>query len=153
MDAVSIALFVLRILIAIALYAFLGVLLWVLLRDRPSTNPTLASSRLTLLLGPDEGRTYDILSAAWIGRDPNCLVRADDDFASARHAQVLWRAEDGPNGAWWLEDNLSRNGTFVNEQRVTRVQLKEADVIRVGRMRFAFNSTQQQEAGEARGQT
>ncbi len=138
MDAVSIALFVLRILIAIALYAFLGVLLWVLLRDRPSPKSIAASSRLTLLLGDEDGRTYDIQSAAWIGRDPNCLVRADDDFASARHAQVLWRAEDGPHGAWWLEDNLSRNGTFVNEQRVTRTQLKNGDVIRVGRMKFRF---------------
>ncbi len=138
MDAVSIALFVLRILVAVALYAFLGVLLWVLLRDRPSSPAKPASCRLTLLLGDEDGRTYDIQSAAWIGRDPNCLVRADDDFASVRHAQVLWRAEDGPSGAWWLEDNLSRNGTFVNEQRVTRAQLKDGDVIRVGRVRFRF---------------
>jgi pSer/pThr/pTyr-binding forkhead associated (FHA) protein len=64
-------------------------------------------------------------------------VHADDEFASARHAQVLWRAEDQ---AWWIEDNLSRNGTFVNDQRVMRSRLKDGDVIRVGRVRFKFES-------------
>jgi pSer/pThr/pTyr-binding forkhead associated (FHA) protein len=48
---------------------------------------------------------------------------------------VLWRAEDQ---AWWIEDNLSRNGTFVNEQRVTRAMLNDGDVIRVGRAKFRF---------------
>jgi hypothetical protein len=133
-------LFGLRILLVMALYAFLGVVLWVLLREaRQPTAPVAAplpAARLTHLLDGDAGgREYAIPSAVWIGRDPNCLVRVEDEFASARHAQVLWRAEDG---AWWIEDNLSRNGTFVNDERVTSVTLKDGDVIRVGRARFKF---------------
>ena len=150
MDAV---LFILRILIAVALYAFLGTLLWVLLRGRASgpigSAPT---ARLIQIheIGQDRGdkadkaedmgRAYAVQTAAWIGRDPNCLVHTDDDFASARHAQVLWRAEDGTNGAWWVEDNLSRNGTFVNEARVSNAKLNDGDVIRVGRMSFRFQT-------------
>lgn len=145
----DIVLFLLRILIVVALYAFLGVLLWALLREQsPEAQAFSPAARLTPVMNDalDENATgdrdrqhhsYSILSAAWIGRDPNCLVRADDEFASARHAQVLWRAEDG---AWWIEDNLSRNGTFVNEQRVTRAMLKDGDVIRVGRAKFRFKS-------------
>lgn len=141
MDA---ALFVLRILIVVALYAFLGVLLWVLLRERQPDAVPGVSARAQLIQSIDdadgevagrEGRVYEVRSGAWIGRDPNCLIHTDDDFASARHAQVLWQAEEG---AWWLEDNLSRNGTFVNDQRITRARLKNGDVIRVGRKRFRF---------------
>lgn len=133
-------LFVLRILIVVALYAFLGALLWALLRTRQTmSSPSVPTSRLKQLTDDEVGtqaeRHYAIYSAAWIGRDPNCLVHADDEFASARHAQVLWRAEDQ---AWWVEDNLSRNGTFVNGQRVVRSRLKDGDVIGIGRLRFRF---------------
>jgi pSer/pThr/pTyr-binding forkhead associated (FHA) protein len=140
---VEIVLFGLRILLVIALYAFLGVVLWVLLREaRQSTAPTVAAfaaARLVQVLDSGiAGREYTVQSAAWIGRDPNCLVRVEDEFASARHAQVLWRAEDQ---AWWVEDNLSRNGTFVNDERVTSITLKDGDVIRVGRARFKFTNS------------
>ncbi|MFC1464448.1 MAG: FHA domain-containing protein [Candidatus Brachytrichaceae bacterium NZ_4S206] len=138
----DIVLFALRMLIVIALYAFLGALLWALLREHTAmSSPAVPTSRLMRLRDEetdmDPERHYAIHSAAWIGRDPNCLVHADDEFASARHAQVLWRAEDQ---AWWIEDNLSRNGTFVNDQRVMRSRLKDGDVIRVGRVRFKFES-------------
>jgi len=139
----DVAVFVLRVLIVIALYAFLGVLLWALLREQASAGAgQVPTSCLVPLSGddapnPSNARCYTIRSAAWIGRDPNCLVHADDEFASARHAQVLWRAEDQ---AWWIEDNLSRNGTFVNDQRVARAMLRKGDVIRVGRARFRFEA-------------
>jgi pSer/pThr/pTyr-binding forkhead associated (FHA) protein len=139
----EIVLFALRVLLVIALYAFLGVLLWVLLRERgPATadQPLAPAARLTLLSdGSATGRSYDVRAAAWIGRDPNCLVRADDEFASARHAQVLWRVDDG---AWWLEDNLSRNGTFLNDERIAQAVLKNGDVIRVGRATYRFELSQ-----------
>lgn len=131
----DIILFILRIAIALALYAFLAALLWTILRQRPAAGNAPAASRLTVLLDEGDGRSYDITTAAWIGRDPNCLIRTDDDFASARHAQLLWRPEDQ---AWWLEDNLSRNGTFVNDERITRAKIKDGDVVRVGRAKFRF---------------
>ncbi|PJF47454.1 MAG: FHA domain-containing protein [Chloroflexi bacterium] len=133
-------LFALRILIVVALYAFLGALLWTLLQERNSAPaPPVPTSWLQRLTGNEadsaSGHCYAIRWAAWIGRDPNCLVHTDDEFASARHAQVLWRAEDQ---AWWIEDNLSRNGTFVNDRPVMRSRLKDGDVIRVGHMQFKF---------------
>lgn len=133
------ALFGLRVLAVVALYAFFGVLLWALLRERRTAPPALPAAQL-LQLSEDgrEGRRYDVGASVWIGRDPNCLVRADDEFTSARHAQVLWDAGDQ---SWWLEDNLSRNGTFLNEQRITRAQLKDGDVLRAGRAQFRFQVT------------
>ncbi|BCX05438.1 MAG: FHA domain-containing protein [Candidatus Roseilinea sp.] len=150
-QTMDVVLFALRMLIVVALYAFLGALLWALLRERTSApSPAAPTSRLMQLpddtSGPVPERRYAIHAVAWIGRDPNCLVHADDEFASARHAQVLWRAEDQ---AWWIEDNLSRNGTFVNDQRVMRSRLKDGDVIRVGRVRFKFEL----DGVDARGRT
>jgi len=129
-------LFVLRVLAVVALYVFFGVLLWALLRERRVDAPALPAAQLTQVTEEsNDGRRYDVRSVAWIGRDPNCLVRADDEFTSARHAQIWWDAGDQ---SWWLEDNLSRNGTFLNDQRITRAQLKDGDVIRAGRARFRF---------------
>jgi len=138
----DIALFILRILIVIALYTFLGVLLWTLLRQQaPDHSTGLPRARLIQITVAYDlpwhmsERVYDLKASAWMGRDPNCLVQIDDDFASARHAQVLWRADDA---GWWVEDNLSRNGTFVNEERITRARLNDGDVIRVGRVGYRF---------------
>jgi hypothetical protein len=133
------ALFGLRVLAVIALYTFLGVLLWALLRERRAAPTALPAAQLTRLDEEgNEGRHYEVGAMVWIGRDPNCMVRAEDEFTSARHAQVLWDAGDQ---SWWLEDNLSRNGTFLNDQRITRAQLKDGDVIRAGRARFHFRVT------------
>jgi pSer/pThr/pTyr-binding forkhead associated (FHA) protein len=144
----EIVLFALRVLLVVALYAFLGALLWVLLRERGQNASTPASApagRITLLSSDGApGRQYEVRAAAWLGRDPNCLVRVDDEFASARHAQVLWRVDDG---AWTIEDNLSRNGTFLNGERVTRAALSEGDVIRVGRTDFQFSTLDRRSAG------
>lgn len=148
----EIVLFVLRIALVVALYAFLGALFWLLWRERAvSTEPTSPVAQLVRLSddGPGQGSAeraghdtarrprYVIRSMAWIGRDPNCLVQAEDEFVSLRHAQVVWRDEDR---AWWIEDNLSRNGTFVNDQRVMRAMLRAGDVIRVGHARFRFEA-------------
>lgn len=136
----EIALFILRVLLIAAAYAFLGVLLWALVRERRATTPdrpAVPVARLEHLADGEAGRGYEVRSAAWLGRDPNCLVRVEDEFASARHAQVLWRAEEQ---AWFIEDNLSRNGTFLNGERVARAALRDGDAIRIGRADFRFSA-------------
>ncbi len=71
-----------------------------------------------------------------IGRDPgNDLVLAWDPEVSRVHA-LLERLV----GAWTVvDDDLSRNGTFVNGQRVrSRRRLNERDMIRVGRTQMLY---------------
>ena len=58
-----------------------------------------------------------------------------DDRVSRIHAELE------PVGSEWAvsDDGLSRNGTFVNEQRVTsRRRLRDRDVIRVGNTTIVF---------------
>jgi len=75
------------------------------------------------VLEPDDERL-------WVGRGPECDLRLDwDEQASRCHAELV-RVADG-----WavVDDGLSRNGTFVDGERVTgRRRLHDGEVVRVG---------------------
>ncbi len=69
-----------------------------------------------------------------IGREAdNDLVIADDPKVSRHHAEVAHRG-----GTWSVTDRGSRNGTFVNDVKVSHVGLRDGDQLRVGSRRFAF---------------
>lgn len=62
-----------------------------------------------------------------LGRAPENHVVIEDDGVSRFHARLLF-----DNGALWLRDAGSRNGVFVNDNRVTQHQaLKVGDRVRV----------------------
>ena len=62
-----------------------------------------------------------------IGRDASCGLSLDDDSVSRRHA-VIERTEVG----YLLTDLSSRNGTYVNNERVTTRLLAPGDRLRFG---------------------
>ena len=63
-----------------------------------------------------------------IGRQPDCAITISQPSVSGRHARI-----QGEGGEFALEDVGSRNGTFVNEQRIQgRVKLRHNDAIRFG---------------------
>jgi pSer/pThr/pTyr-binding forkhead associated (FHA) protein len=78
----------------------------------------------------------DVLEVT-IGRHGECDVLLDwDELVSGLHAQLR------SSGGHWIvvDDGLSRNGTFVNEDRVRgQRRLRDRDVIRVGRTAIAFH--------------
>lgn len=85
---------------------------------------------LLVLQGPTGGRSYQLGSApVLMGRSPECTVPLDDDYASGRHARLF------PQGSrWFLEDLGSTNGTYIDEQRLTRaVPVEAGRPFRVGK--------------------
>lgn len=67
-----------------------------------------------------------------IGREPGNEVHIDDTGVSRQHARVLLH-----NGAVWVQDAGSRNGIFVNGERVPdHKQLKFGDKLAVGAHMF-----------------
>ena len=67
-----------------------------------------------------------------IGRSKECALRAGSEAISRRHCAIV-RA----NGRWTVRDLGSRNGTFVNDQRITEeVPLTVGDELRVGPLKF-----------------
>jgi hypothetical protein len=64
-----------------------------------------------------------------IGRNPECALVLDDDFASGRHARIFHR-----DGAWFVEDLGSTNGTFVGTERLTGpVRVEAGSTLRIGK--------------------
>jgi pSer/pThr/pTyr-binding forkhead associated (FHA) protein len=71
-----------------------------------------------------------------VGADPTCdVVVPDDPAVSARHLTLLYRFD-----GFRFKDELSTNGTFVNEQMRDEGMLQDGDVIRVGNTVFKFRS-------------
>src|ERR1700751_1771423 len=55
-----------------------------------------------------------------IGRSPDCAIFLDDVTVSRRHAVLLER-----EGRWFVEDQGSLNGTFVNRRRGDSAELSD----------------------------
>ncbi|MHC4952480.1 MAG: FHA domain-containing protein [Planctomycetota bacterium] len=65
-----------------------------------------------------------------IGRSAACDIRVDDIASSRRHAQLT---VGGAEQSLHIEDLGSRNGTFVNETRLSgRRRLRDGNEIRIG---------------------
>lgn len=65
-----------------------------------------------------------------IGRNPENAIAIDDGFVSGNHAEISF-----DQGAWWLLDLGSTNGTQLNSQPIVgKVQLQEGDIVSFGRV-------------------
>ena len=79
-----------------------------------------------------------------IGRSPEADVVILDEKASRIHCGIrLW------DGEFYVKDLKSRNGTYVNDQRVDVAKLKSGDRIRVGNILFSFDQDPNKSAGVA----
>ncbi|MGI9657801.1 MAG: FHA domain-containing protein [Gaiellaceae bacterium] len=99
---------------------------------RPPGAATPASEARLVVIASDSLEPGSIIRAAGavsIGRSPeNAVALPDDDFVSSRHARV---EIDGSRGR--VVDLDSRNGTFVNGERVVNSRsVGVDDVVRVG---------------------
>jgi hypothetical protein len=71
-----------------------------------------------------------------LGRVENGVAWLDSPTVSRRHARIV--IEDG---AVFLEDLGSKNGTFLHEERIAGpVPLADGDVFRVGRVSLTFRA-------------
>ncbi len=94
-----------------------------------SDNPALIVER-----GPNAGTKFAVADArVTIGRHPDSDFFLDDVTVSRRHAEVR-QVDDG----YVLVDVGSLNGTYVNGERVERVDLHDGDEFRVGKYVIVF---------------
>ncbi len=62
-----------------------------------------------------------------LGRSPDCEIPIPSPSTSRQHARLMYLHEN-----WYIEDMLSRNGTYVNNQLIkARTQLQKNDRIRI----------------------
>src|SRR5580692_9089199 len=98
-------------------------------RDPASTVTT--SFRVTVVEGPDAGRTFTLDGALpspmLIGQSPSCEVRLSDRHASRRHAAL-----DVVGSRAHLVDLGSTNGTLVNDVSIVDAYLHGGETVRIG---------------------
>lgn len=86
--------------------------------------------KLEVLGGPMDGKDFLFSEKIGIGRDKsNKIYLPYDKFISRNHALIKMKSGD-----CYLEDLESRNGTFIDEERVKgEVFLENKKIFRVGK--------------------
>ena len=102
-------------------------------KPQKEARNTLVGS-LTPDMNPDQ--SYPLLEPEYtIGRAPENAIAIADGSVSSKHARIV-RGESG----FVLEDLQSRNGTFVNGEKVTEPRaLADGDILRLGKVLLTFN--------------
>jgi len=139
--SLDIVLFVVRIGVAVTLYAFLAAMLIFVLRDVKVASHRLDESKsppgkLIVVESEDvsieTGQAYPLKRLTTLGRGPTNTLVLPDSFVSTFHAQIVHRS-----GQWWLQDQQSHNGTLLNDILLTEaVVLSSGDIIGIGRIRL-----------------
>ena len=93
---------------------------------------------LVVTEGPLTGTSLPLRGQAiLIGRNPECALVLDDDYASGRHCRI-YQDTSGPEG-WLVEDLGSTNGTFIGREKLTSPQPVEVGTtLRIGKTVLEF---------------
>jgi serine/threonine protein kinase len=75
----------------------------------------------------DSSEKYSIDGEVMVGRDRTCSIVLTHPAVSRRHAKITFSGT-----SCVLEDLKSANGTYVNNARIERANLKAGDVVRFG---------------------
>ncbi len=70
-----------------------------------------------------------------IGRDPASYLPLNHPAVSFRHAQIVRQ-----NGALFIRDLNSTNGTYVNTKRITQAPLNSGDEIQIGPFKLVYDA-------------
>ena len=91
--------------------------------------------RLTVRKGDQQGKTYTMKghTRCVMGRMEDCMVHFSHPQVSRYHCLLEW---DGTR--LMLRDFGSLNGTYINRDRIDRVQLTDGDEVQIGKFRFTF---------------
>lgn len=145
MDGFLLVLWGVRLLFLGLIYLFLARVIRALLRDlrAAAREPLERSGRLVILESPGgeppAGQSFGLDVITPLGRDVNNAIVIDDEFASADHAVLTFRGR-----SWYIEDLGSKNGSYVNGQRVEGVApMGFGDELQIGQVRMRLERARQ----------
>ena len=127
---------IIRILIVVSLYAFLGLAVYTIWRELSLAGAQLGPQQvpeITVIYNDtdDASRTFQV-SEITIGRESACTLVIPDDTVSAYHARLRYHHKQ-----WWIDDLQSTNGTFINDERVfTSTVILSGDEITLGKVKL-----------------
>ena len=124
----------LRILMVIALYSFLGWAMLTLWKDLKFQSQIISKKKtppISIIMDSDPRaeRLNFSQNEIIIGRDDSCDIHLPDQSTSGKHARLVYR-----NMHWWIEDLMSTNGTYLNDERIeSPAILINGDELRIGK--------------------
>jgi len=131
----------LRILMALALYGFLGWAIFLLWKEIQHQGNLLADRRVPgINLAINHGRGPGVVKyfsqpEITLGRDPGCDIPLSGDTVSTRHAQLAYH-----HNQWWITDLASTNGTYLNGSIVNMpTVITSGDEIKCGAAHLVVN--------------
>lgn len=134
---IALIVFIFRLIMIGILFLFLAWVIYTLWRDLSSTlNQVHARQVPYISLRPlDEEIAIEKglgVPEGLLGRDPTCDINFSEDTVSGRHARLRFHHKQ-----WWIEDMVSTNGTFLNDDPVlTPTVLVSGDALRLGQLRL-----------------
>lgn len=87
--------------------------------------------------GPNAGKILEIDGdQSIIGRLPECELLVDNESVSRKHARIVRQGK-----RYYMADLHSRNGTFLNDQRINEQlhELRDGDRLRICEFEFTFS--------------
>jgi hypothetical protein len=102
-------------------------------QPRSTRSSRRVPTTLAVTAGSLTGTTVPLKeSGVLLGRNPECTLVLDDDFASGRHARIFRR-----DAGWFVEDLGSTNGTFLGSARLTEpMPVEVGSTMRIGKTIF-----------------
>jgi hypothetical protein len=135
----GLVLFVIRVILGLILYAFLGMILLFLWKEIQSHRASEIHYPPAVLVSADGSNvevSHSLIANNRIGRAADNTLVLQDETASAHHARLSFH-----EGQWWLEDLGSRNGTAVNGMALEGpLVLTYGDQIAFGRVEFRMEA-------------
>jgi len=95
----------------------------------------IAMASLVGIDGADAGNAHALSRSTILGRQKGVDILVADVGASREHAKVFPQ-----DGAWFVVDLGSRNGTKVNGKPVSRWELSHGDLIAIGKAAYRFDA-------------
>lgn len=95
-----------------------------------------------LRLIPASGSPIEVTRDSMVGREPTCEIVVTDGSVSRKHARIEPRG-----AAWFVVDQGSANGTFLDSQRVAETVLRHGQELRFGAVGFKLDIPGEEDLG------
>lgn len=89
--------------------------------------------QIYVLSGPDIGRSFGVAHGDTLGRATDCVITLKHASLSRKHAHIECVDE-----RWYVVDDGSRNGVFVDKQRTERAELLDMSEFQLGELHLRF---------------
>ena len=131
--------FLLRLLLILLSYSFIGWMLYTIYKDirnslQQEKSVDIPPLILTAEINGERNVKYFTIPEFVIGRDPSIAYPLEHETISSRHCKIFYL-----NKQWWAEDLQSTNGSFLNEIMIeTPIVLTAGDILRLGRINLSI---------------